>query len=159
MKTLSITIDDALSWRDQVNEVSLKLSRQIACLRQIKSCLDIKSRLLFYNSYFLPAINYCNVVWGCCGKGLTDRIFKLQKRILRMIYDDYVSNVDFLLKRAGTLSVYQRIDYDTVILVFKCIYGNVPMYLSNMFIEKPQTRYSLRNNNSFGSTEAKDKSF
>ena len=93
-------------------------------------------------------MNYCNVVWGRCGKGLTDRIFKLQKRILRMIYDDYVSNIDFLLKRAGTLSVYQRIDYDTVILVFKCIYGNVPMYLSNMFIERPQTRYSLHNNNS-----------
>ena len=93
-------------------------------------------------------MNYCNVVWGRCGKGHTDRIFKLQKRILRMIYDDYVSNIDFLLKRAGTLSVYQRIDYDTVILVFKCIYGNVPMYLSNMFIERPQTSYSLRNNNS-----------
>ena len=119
MKTLAIIIDDALSWRDQVNEVSLKLSRQIACLRQIKSYLHIKSRLLFYNSYFLPAMNYCNVVRGRCGKGLTDRIFKLHKRILRMVYDDYVSNVDFLLKRAGTLSVYQRIDYDTVILVFK----------------------------------------
>ena len=80
MKTLGIIIDDELSWRDLVNEVSLKLSRQIACLRQIKSCLDIKSRLLFYYSYFLPAMNYRNVVWGPCGKGLTDRIFKITEK-------------------------------------------------------------------------------
>ena len=59
-----------------------------------------------------------------------------------MVYD-YVSNVDFLLKQAGTLSVYQRIDYHTVILVFKCTHVSF-----KMFIERHPTRYSLRNNNS-----------
>ena len=32
-----------------------------ACLRQIKHCLNKKNRLLFYNSYFLPVLDYCNV--------------------------------------------------------------------------------------------------
>ena len=52
-----------------------------------------------------------------------DKLLRLQKRILRMVLDDYTGPINVLLRKAHTLSVYDRVNYNTVILVFKCIHN------------------------------------
>ena len=47
-------------------------------------CIPETTKLLFYNSYFLPLMGYCLNVWGLCTKTQLDIIYRLQERILRM---------------------------------------------------------------------------
>jgi hypothetical protein len=144
MKILGIIFDNALSWRDHVSQMCGKLSMLIACLRQIKHCMNIKSKILFYNSYFIPVLDYCIVVWGRCGKSLLDKLFRLQKRILRTVFDDYISDAQNLLKKGNVMSIYDRVDYNTAVLVYKCIHGEAPAYLKNMFATRRIEHYNLR---------------
>ena len=37
-------------------------------LYRIRKFLDLESRLLFYNSYILPYIDYCLNIWGSASK-------------------------------------------------------------------------------------------
>ena len=99
MKILGVIVDNSPLWKEQVSQICVKLSRLTACLRQIKYCLNKKNRLLFYNSYFLPVLDYCNVVWGRCGKSQMDKLLRLQKCILRMVLDDCTAPINILLKK------------------------------------------------------------
>ena len=63
-----------------------------------------------------------------------------------MVLDDYTASINVLLRKAHTLSVYDRVNYNTVILVFKCIHNGVPVYLQDMFSFRNLNAYNLRNN-------------
>ena len=56
-------------------------------LKEIKKNLPVKERLLFYNCYILPHLNYCCSVWGNCLANQKNWITKLQKRAARLILD------------------------------------------------------------------------
>ena len=43
---------------------------------------------MLFNASIKPVMEYCLSVWGNCGVGLLDDIFKLQKRCARLMLDD-----------------------------------------------------------------------
>ena len=89
----------------------------------------LETKLLYYNSNVLPKIDYCLNAWGHCSKTQMDRIFKLQKRIIRIIANDTVTDKNVLFRRYSVMSVYSRVKFQTAMLVFKCFNGIVPNYL------------------------------
>jgi putative component of membrane protein insertase Oxa1/YidC/SpoIIIJ protein YidD len=48
-----------------------------------------KTRILFYNAYILPHLDYCCSIWGDCSKYLLESLLKLQKRAARIILDEH----------------------------------------------------------------------
>ncbi len=50
-------------------------------LNKLKHFLPLNANVLIYNSLILSHVNYCILTWGY----QCDRIFKLQKRIVRII--------------------------------------------------------------------------
>ena len=86
----------------------------------IRNCFTLEMKLLYYNSYVLPKIDYCLNAWGHCSKTQMDRIFKLQKRIIRIIANDTVTDINVLFRRYRVMSVYSRVKFQTAMLVFKC---------------------------------------
>ena len=64
---------------------SNKCLRVIGTLNRIKHILPTQTRVLLYNSLILlPHINYCVMAWGYQSK-LSNRMFKLQKRAIRIV--------------------------------------------------------------------------
>lgn len=66
--------------------------------------------------------------------------------MLRIVYNDYFSDACNLFRKAKALSMYQRVEYNTAVFVFKCLQGNVPEYLINMFSIRSISGYHLRTN-------------
>ena len=62
-KIRGIYVDENLLWHEQFNHISKKLSTNLWLLSKIRSYLTSKHRLLFYNAYIKPHIEYCSVVW------------------------------------------------------------------------------------------------
>ena len=65
-KVLGVTIDESLCWTEQVNQTCKKINFGLHTLQGIKKNLPVKERLLFYNCYILPHLNYCCFLWGNC---------------------------------------------------------------------------------------------
>ena len=145
-KVLGIHIDSTLSWSDHINYLIKKVNSLLALLKRIKKYLIPNTRILFYNAYILPHLDFCCSVWGNCNKSCLDFVLKLQKRAARIILDecDIKKPSKILFKESGIVPIQKRIAYHKSLLVFKSKTGSAPEYLSNLLTETQTTKYNTR---------------
>jgi hypothetical protein len=141
---LGINIDQNLKWSTHVHNMCMKLSRLLALLRRIRFYLTTDSKVLFYNSYVMPCFMYCITVWGNCSKTELNRLYMYQKRFIRIVLNDYTTNINDLFNITNFLTVFEIIEYQTSILMFKCISGISPDYLQKLFSRNDNNVYNLR---------------
>ena len=71
-----------------IESLCKKISKRIGILNRIKAYLPRIERILCNNSLIKPLILYCNVTrTSCCSHDNINKIFKLQKRCVRIILD------------------------------------------------------------------------
>ena len=127
-KLLGINIDQNLEWTEQIDTICSKIN----LLSKIKNSLPLESRKLYYNAYILPILDYCCAVWGNTTNHNIDRIDKLQKRAARIILDvPYDTPSEILFKKLSRLRFRDRLSYHKALYVQRCLYGNIPEYLSS----------------------------
>ena len=62
--------------------------------------LSTETKLLIYKSFIRSNFSYCPLVWHFYSKSSTDKMEKkLQYRALRLVYSDFISSYEDLLKR------------------------------------------------------------
>ena len=54
----------------------------------------------------MSSFNHCNTIWYFCNAGDILKLEKLQKRALRIIFNDHESHYDTLLRRSGRPLLY-----------------------------------------------------
>ena len=57
----------------------------------------------------------------------------MQKRVLRIITDDYNSDAQVLFNQLKIMTVYERVEFQTAMLVYKCLNETTPGYLQSIF--------------------------
>ena len=81
----------------------------------------------------LPNFDYACTIWGSVNAN-TKCIQRLQNRAARIICNNFdiinYRGID-LVRELQWLSISQRINYFLCVLVFNCIHGNAPRYLSD----------------------------
>ena len=144
-KLLGVTVDESLLFYEQVETVCKKLANLSYLLRRLHEFLSLESKLLFYNSYVLPTIDYCLVIWGTCNQTQLQRLFRFQKRIICILCNDFMSPSGDLFNQLNIMTIHQRVRYQMCILVFKCLHGAAPSYLTKLFsFTGLQSNYNLR---------------
>ena len=84
-KTLGVTIDEHLTWKNQVDSIKKKVSKGIAMLRRMKEYVFISTLIKVYNGIILPHFDYWSLVWDECADYLLAKLQKLQNRAARVI--------------------------------------------------------------------------
>ena len=135
-----------------------KVSRQINALIRIKNYLDIDSRKAIYKSYIASNINYCSTVWMFTGRTNLDKLNRLNKQALRMVYNDYSSDYDVLLNLNNSLDVYKMFIKALAIEMYKIKRGTSPVYMRDMFIHN-DAAYMLRDTNTYVLPKFKTRTF
>ena len=131
---LGITIDHSLKFNVHVDNVCKRISRLRFLLGKINCYLTLEAKQTFYNSYILPIMDYCITVWGYACKSNIDKLFRYQKRIGRMLLNDYMCNSEEIFEKLGWLTVYERLDLITLKQVYKCLHDdNTPASLKSLF--------------------------
>ena len=149
-KLLGLIVDQNLTWNSHVKRVHLQTSRNIALLRRIKNFLPLESRILFYNSFIQPYLDYCSAVWDTCPNSTS--LHKLQKRAARIILDKhYLEHSTPLFKKLNWIPLPLRFKYRTATLMFKVVNNSAPNYLMKLFkpvkhIQKRASRSTNLNN-------------
>ena len=76
----------------------------------MKVLLTRRNRILFYNSYILPHLNFCCIIWGNCSSTLEDKLVKIQKRAVRVILDcDFYTPSSELFKELNWQTFPKRV--------------------------------------------------
>ena len=144
---LGVMIDNSLKFDFHVDNICKKMSKLMFLLSKVNSYLPYDAKILFYNSYVIPCLDYCMIVWGYASKMNLDKLFRYQKRIGRLILNDYACDSLELFDRLGWLTIYERRDLITLKQVYKCLYHQeTPSSLKSLFSLRTNTRQlPLRN--------------
>ena len=136
-KILGVNFDNAMRWDEHVKAIRNKITKNFYLLQQIKSFLQVNARKLFVNSYILPHINYCCVIWGNCSITLVHSLEKLKKSA-RLIRDEVLDRQNttpshVLYKNLRWISIPERISYHRAVQVYKCLNGMCNQGMNEMF--------------------------
>ena len=85
VKFLGLLLDEHLSWKYHLSELSKKLARTCGIFFIIRNLLPLDVSLCLYNALFLSFLQYGLVVWGGTYASYIEPIFKLQKKAVRAI--------------------------------------------------------------------------
>ena len=85
VKFLGLLLDEHLTWKYHLSELSKKLARTCGMFFKIRNLLPLDLLICLYNALFLPFLQYGLIVWGQTYASYIDPIFKLQKTAVRAI--------------------------------------------------------------------------
>ena len=95
---------------------------------------------MFYNSYILPILDYCCIIWGKSNRHYVNKVSVLQKRFDRLILaKPSKSPSDELLKELSWLTLTNRCKYHAAVLIYKTLNNSAPNYMLDII-----QAYSLR---------------
>ena len=147
-ESLGVHIDQNLNWDFHIKEISKKIASGISAIKHIRNFVPREILRTIYNSLIQPHIDYCSVVWGCCSKGLSQKLQKLQNCAARIItFSNYDSNTDELFCDLNWSKLNHQRAVSKAIMMYNTIHNQIPGYLSSRFILRHEVlSCSLRNN-------------
>ena len=99
-------------------------------------------------SFIDSQFNYCPLIWMQHTRSLNNKINKLQERSLRIVYEDYTSSFDNLLKKDKNKTIHQKNIEKLAIQMYKIKNNIAPKIVSDLFPVN-NNYYSLRRNPDF----------
>ena len=146
-KSLGVYVDQNINWECHIENVSKKIACAIGAIKRIRHLTPFNVLVKVYNSLIQPQFDYCNVVWGNCNKGLSEKLQRLQNRAARILMSaSHDSNLDDLFRALGWRRLYyQRLEQKSI-LMYKTLQGMTPDYLKSRFVYRDNvSAYRLRN--------------
>ena len=107
-KFLGVIIDENLTWKNHIEVVENKISKDIEVLYRASNLLDFRNLLKIYFSFIHIYISYANIAWASTFKTKLQEILKKQKHAARINF--HANRFDHsrpLLKEMKALNVYQ----------------------------------------------------
>ena len=143
-KSLGVHLDENLSWREHITDVSKKVSSGIGALKRTRSIIDLDTANKIYQALIEPYFDYCSLVWDSLGTNLAEKLQKLQNRAARVVsglsLEEPSQNILDLL---GWDKLHIRRTKQKAKLMFKTTKKMVPSYLHSIF-STSKTQYKTR---------------
>ena len=143
-KSLGLTIDENLTWKCHIDDITKKFSSGIGALKRIRDFISEETAIQVYKSLVEPYFSYCAPVWDGLGKKLSEKLQKLQNRAARVItrssYD--ISSCSLLDELKWETLSSNRLK-QKAILMFNTLNKRTPVYLQQMF-SPSESSYNLR---------------
>ena len=136
IKFLGVIIDENLTWKNNIEVVENKISKNIGVLYRASHLLDFKNLLKIYFSFIHIYISYANIAWASAFKTKLLGILKKQKHAARITF--HAKRLDHarpLLKEMEALNVYQINLMQTLKFMHKTKYGKNPRISLPKFCE------------------------
>ena len=144
LKILGVVLDSKLTFKEHIKEQLNKACAKASALRRIRKFVfkDVLVRL--YKAYVLPHLEYCSPVLLGVGNAETTKIETTNYFVLRTIsgYSKSVS-YDILLKMADIKSLEKRRHFQSLVMLYRCLYDKGAPYINEFFTFK-DVPYNLR---------------
>ena len=122
---LGITVDKNLTWDSHIFKIQMKIAKVCGIMNRLKHFIPIDTLLTLYSSLIQPHLLYGILLWG----QKSNKLFKLQKKILRIITNSrYNSHTDPLFKKCEVLKVKDILHQQEWKFYHKLQNGKLPHY-------------------------------
>ena len=133
LKFLGVTIDEKMDWNIHVNNVCNRLSKGVGILFKLQSLPQNILKML-YNTLILPHLNYCMLIWANSSNLNMDRIFKLQKKAIRIIsHSNYIAHTMPIFSCLKILTMFDMYLLQSAIFMYLCSKKMLPTSLLQHF--------------------------
>ena len=147
-KFLGVIIDSKLNWKNHISYITGKIARGIGVITKARKLLDKETLITLYYTFIYPYMCYCNHVWGNTYVTYLEKLFLMQKKIVRIIHG--------VRPRTGTKPLFEDAKLSDVFQINKFLIGKFmytvynsntldifkSMFLCNSSIHSHNTRQS-----------------
>ena len=150
-KFLGLHIDEQMSWKIHVNHLYKTLSRNSGVIHKLKSILPKGILLLMYSTLILPYLNYGVLAWGNSLKTNLEKLYLIQKRVLRIICNvSFRTHTNPLFYTHRILKVQDIYHLQLGSLMYNFDSGVLPQALVSIFKKNSQVHdHATRNASAF----------
>ena len=97
------------------------------------------SLINLYYAFAYPYLSYCIHVWGTTYSTYIEKLFKIQKRMIRIISNSrYLDHTDPLFKKLNLLKISSIYKYSIALLMYKVEYNMIPNVMKHFFVSNTQ---------------------
>lgn len=135
MKYLGVMLDEKLNFSEHIDYTIRKAARKFGVLCRVSRYLTDEAKIVVYKTIIAPHFDYCASILFLATKQQMKRMQILQNKVMRLIlHCDRLTPRLFMLECLQWMSVRQRIEYNTLVFVFRVTKGMAPQYLTNTVV-------------------------
>ena len=145
---LGIHFNQHLSWKPHITHISNLITKSVGVLNRLKNILPTSIKLMIYNALILSRINSGILAWGY----QCERIFKLQKRAVRLItLAKFNAHSEPIFKSLNLLKVQDIFEICQMKFYHNYLNKNLPHFFNQMIFQNNNQihRYETRINSQF----------
>ena len=142
-KLLGNLLDKELKFEKHLEMICKRASSKVTAMGRLIKILPMNRKKVLMNSFIESQFSYCPLLWMfCCSRRLNNRINHIQERGLRIVYRDYTTSFEDLLRKNGTVTVHQRNIQQVAVEMFKAKYGMGSFMMKDIFTFNVNSRKS-----------------
>ena len=142
-KLLGMTVDKNLNFDLHLKTLCKKVNQKVSALARIVSILPFQKRHLIMKTFIESQFSYCPLVWMFCSRTMNKKINHIHERTLRLVYQDYTTSFEGLLKKDGSVTFHHRNIRQVAIEMYKVRHDLSPPFIKELFTHQGKILWEL----------------
>ena len=146
LRYLGVILDNKLSWKYHIYELSKKLSRATGIINRLKeNSVPTKALLSVYFAIFQSHLNFGLSVWGQAQEIYLQKIKTVQNKVLRKIANaEYDTHITDIYKETNVLKLNDLFNTKIMSLMWDFDHNVLPVSLNEFFACRNEHSYETR---------------
>ena len=146
-KLLGIKVDKDMTFDVHLKTLCKKVNQKVSALARIAGILPFQKRHILLKTFIESQFSYCPLIWMFCSGTMNRKINHIHERALRIVYRDYESSFEDLLKKDKSLTFHHRNIHQVAIEMFKVKHDLSPPFMKEIFDSDVNFREDFRRPN------------
>ena len=112
-----------------------KSNSKVTALVRMVNIIPLKRKRVSMKAFIESQLSYCPLIWMFYSRKMNRKINKIQGRALRLVYDDYLSSFDELLRKDNSVCIHHRNIQRVAIEMFKVKHKLCPEIVQSLFCQ------------------------
>ena len=139
-KPLGVTIDKKLNYNEHLSIICKKSDSKVTALARIVNIIPLKRKRVLMKAFIESQFSYRLLIWMFCSRKMNRKMNRIEERALRLVYDDYLSSFDELLRKDNSVCIHHRNIQRVAIEIFKVKHKLCPEIVQSLFCQREGKR-------------------
>ena len=113
------------------------VNKRLNALYRITNHMGLDKGKMLLMAFIESKFSYCPLIWMFLSRALSNKINRLNKRALRIVYSDFNIRFDKFLGKNGSFSINHRNIKTSTVKIFKSLNEICPPVMNEVFQVNP----------------------